>query len=189
MIKDNLKEYVLDCTERMNKSDFNKLVEIVKLIVSYKKTDNRIFTCGNGGSSATASHIVNDLTKGCRINGNPGFNAMSLNDSTPIITCLANDFSYDEVFKIQLETYAKEGDLLIAFSGSGNSKNVIEACKVAKSKNMKIVLFGGRDGGMMKEYGDITMIAPTDNMEQIEDMHMLYVHAISVAIQNELKGM
>lgn len=182
-----LEEYTLDCTERTRKTDFETLGKIADVILATKERGNRIFTAGNGGSAATASHICNDLTKGCRVLGRPGFRMECLADSTAVVTCLGNDFSYDDVFIIPLETKAQAGDVFITFSGSGNSENVVRAAKRAREMGVTTVGFLGRDGGKLKEHCDLYVIAPTDNMEQLEDMHMLYCHALSCLLQQRLR--
>lgn len=179
--------YAQECTDAVMKTDFAALAGMADLLVSVKNTKKRIFTLGNGGSAATASHICNDLLKGCRVWDRPGFDVRCLNDSLPIVTCLSNDFSYGDVFRIQLETYAHEGDILLAFSGSGNSENAVRALETAKAYGLTVLSFLGRDGGKMKALSDICVVAPTDCMEMIEDMHMLYAHALASAVRERLK--
>lgn len=186
-MKENLQSYTAECTAAMLKTDFTALAEIAAAILETKGTDRHIFTAGNGGSAATASHICNDLTKGCGVCGRAGFDAQCLNDSTAMITCLANDFCYEEIYEIMLKSKAKVGDLLVVFSGSGNSPNVVRAAEYAKKAGMVTIGFLGRDGGKLKPLCDHYVIAPTDNMEQIEDLHMLYVHSLSTIIQQQLK--
>ncbi len=188
-MKNTLECYTKECTESVLKTDFAALSEIAKVIIDTKKTGAKIFTAGNGGSAATASHICNDLAKGCRVYDRVGFKAECLADSTAVVTCLANDFSYDEIFEIMLETKAKEGDVLLMFSGSGNSPNVVRAAEKAQQMGVTTIGFLGRDGGKLKGFCDYYVIAPTDSMEMLEDMHMLYVHALVVAIRNELRDM
>lgn len=183
---DKLKAYIMDCAESVQKSDFEALAKIAKKLIEIKGTKNRIFTAGNGGSSATASHIVNDLVKGCRVGDKPGFNAMCLSDSSTVVTCLGNDFSYEDIYKIQLETFSGPGDVLIVFSGSGNSQDIVKACEYAKQNNVFVIGFGGRDGGKMKQFCDICLIAPTDSMEELEDMHLIYEHALVSIIRDEI---
>ena len=180
-----LKNYVQDCATKVQQTDFETLAKIADAIVASKE-GKRIFTAGNGGSSATASHMVNDLVKGCRVNNNPGFDAICLSDSSTLVTCLANDFHYDDIYKIMLETYARPGDVLIVFSGSGNSPNIVKACTYAKEAGMYVIGFGGRDGGKMKPLCDICLIAPTDSMEALEDMHLIYEHALVTVIRTKL---
>lgn len=182
-----LRNYTRVCTERMMRTDFGALGEIADLILGTKQTGATIFTAGNGGSAATASHICNDLTKGCRVKGRVGFKCECLGDSMPIVTCLGNDYGYEDVFRIPLETKGKKGDLLLVFTGSGNSANIVKAAETAKAMGIRVIGFLGRDGGKTKPLCDTYVIAPTDSMEQLEDMHMLYCHALSSLLQERLK--
>ena len=186
MIKKLLFDYAVDTAQRVVTSDFDTLAAIVQRIVQAKADGKTVYTVGNGGSAATASHLCNDLVKGCRVNGREGVKAVCLADSNAIITCLANDFSYKEIFSIQLQTFAAKGDVLIAFSGSGHSPNIIAALETAREMGVDTIGFSGRDGGRMKELCDLLLIAPTDSMEQIEDIHLLYVHAMINAIKTQL---
>lgn len=181
-----LTDYARQASTALMRTNFDVLARIAGLILATKQDGKRIFTAGNGGSAATASHMCNDLVKGARVQGRVGFRAACLNDSSPIVTCLANDFAYEDIYAIQLQTYAEPGDLLIVFSGSGNSPNIVKALQTARSMGMVTIGFGGRDGGKMKNYCDEILIAPTNSMEQLEDMHMLYEHAIVSLMQKIL---
>ena len=179
--------YSKEISEALVKTDFEILDNIISEIFKSKEMDRMIFTAGNGGSSATASHFINDLVKGCRVYNREGFRANCLNDSTALVTCLANDFSYEEIYSIMLRTFGKKGDLLIVFSGSGNSPNILHVCETARKIGLIVVGFGGRDGGKMKDMCDHILIAPTDSMEQIEDLHMIYIHALISSLREKLK--
>lgn len=181
-----LRAYAADCTERTMRTDFEALGKIVDILIDAKNRESTIYTVGNGGSAATASHMCNDLAKGCRVHNRTGFITMCLGDSEAVMTCLANDFCYDDCYKIQVETRVKPGDILVVFSGSGNSENVVRAAISAKKLGAVVIGFLGRDGGKLLPLCDISVVAPTDNMEQIEDMHMLYVHDISYTLQQKL---
>lgn len=181
-----LRNYAGQVAENLMRTDFDTLARIAGLILETKKNGKRIYTAGNGGSAATASHMCNDLMKGARVFGREGFRAVCLNDSSPIVTCLANDFAYEDIYSIQLRTYAEPGDLLIVFSGSGNSPNIVKGLQTAREMGLKTIGFGGRDGGKMKNYCDEILIAPTNSMEQLEDMHMLYEHDIVSLMQQTL---
>ncbi len=183
---DFLHSYAKAVANNLLKTDFETLDTIVELIKRTKKTGNRIYIAGNGGSAATASHMANDLVKGARVCGREGFRAICLNDSTPIVTCLANDFCYDDIYSIQLKTYAQKGDLFIVFSGSGNSPNIVNGSKMAREMGLTTIAFGGRDGGKLRNICDYILIAPTNSMEQLEDMHLLYEHAIVSLLQKDL---
>ena len=188
-IKDQLAAYAADVAQRVVKSDFDILAAIVERLVQAKKEGKTIYTAGNGGSAATASHMCNDFIKGCRINDREGFKAFCLSDSNAVVTCLANDFCYEDIYSIQLKTFASQGDVLVVFSGSGNSPNILSALKTAKELGVFTIGFSGRDGGKMKDLCDLILIAPTHSMEQLEDMHMLYEHAMVCSIKEILSEM
>ena len=185
-IKRNLESYAADAAARLMHTDFSKLEEIGNLLLKAKSEGRTIFLIGNGGSAATASHVTNDLVKGCRAGNVPGFRAFCLSDSNALVTCLANDFSYEEIYSVLLKTYAEPGDIVLAFSGSGNSPNIIHALNTANDMGMLTVGFGGRDGGRMKELCDYILVAPTDSMEMLEDMHLVYFHDLVCAMRPAL---
>ena len=185
-IKKQLQDYAADVAQRVVNSDFDVLAAIVQKLLDTKAAGKTIYTAGNGGSAATASHMCNDFVKGCRVNDNEGFKAHCLADSNAIATCLANDFSYEDIFSIQLKTFAQADDVLVVFSGSGNSPNIISVLKTAKEMGVYTIGFSGRDGGKMNGLCDLLLIAPTYSMEQLEDMHMLYEHAMVCTIKEVL---
>jgi len=127
--------------------------------------------------------VTNDLVKGCRAGDTPGFRAFCLSDSNALVTCLANDFSYEEIYTVLLRTYAQAGDVVLAFSGSGNSPNILHALKTARELGLTTIGLGGRDGGKMKALCDVILIAPTDSMEMLEDMHLVYFHDLVCALR------
>ena len=182
-------DYLTDTAEVIKKSDMKALSDIANKLIETKQNGGTVFTAGNGGSSATASHMVNDLTKGCRVHGRNGFKAICLSDSSTLVTCLANDFSYEEAYKIILKTLGKKGDVLVVYSGSGNSPNVVDAAKYAQEAGICVIGFLGRDGGKMKDLCDLYIIAPTESMESLEDAHMAYEHALTVVMVDTLKDM
>ena len=184
--ENTLNFYMEETAKVITSSDAKTLTEISDALMDAKRRGVTVFTAGNGGSAATASHTANDLLKGCRVNGKPGFKAVCLADSTPIVTCLSNDFCYEDIFSIQLETYAEKGDILILFSGSGNSENIVRAAKYAKSIGLIIIGFLGRDGGKTLPYCDLAFIARTDCMEMIEDAHLAAEHALTAQLRARL---
>ncbi len=189
IIRKNLQAYTEECAQAVVKTNFEDLSRIAQVILDTKNSGAQIFTAGNGGSAATASHICNDLAKGCRVYDRVGFNAQCLNDSQAVVTCLANDFSYEEIYEIMIKTKGKKGDVLLVFSGSGNSPNVVRAAKAARDMGITTVGFLGRDGGKLKDLCDYSVMAPVYSMEMLEDMHMLYVHALVCAIKERLAKM
>jgi len=185
-LRERLAEYAADAADRLMRTDFGKLAEIGDLLLKAKADGRTVFLMGNGGSAATASHVTNDLVKGCRVGDAPGFRAFCLSDSNALVTCLANDFSYEEIYSILLRTYARKGDLVLAFSGSGNSPNILHALNTAREMGLATVGLGGRDGGKMKALCDVILIAPTDSMEMLEDMHLVYFHDLVCAMRPAL---
>jgi D-sedoheptulose 7-phosphate isomerase len=144
----------------------------------------RIFTCGNGGSAAAASHIVVDLAKGVDLPaGAPRFRAISLVDNMPALTAYANDMGYENVFSEPLRNLAEAGDVLLVVSGSGRSENVLRAMQVARDLGATAIALTGRDGGRTKELADIRLVVPAQSMQQIEDAHLVILHAIYLELK------
>jgi len=150
-----------------------KSIEGIEQIINKIKTAHTIFICGNGGSSSTASHFANDLQKMCDIK------AICLNDNIPLITAWSNDEDYSSIFMRQLETLAVTGDTLIVFTGSGNSKNLINAINYANDIGMNTIAFVGGNGG--KIFKDVsttfTLCIPSD-MQHAEDWQLILSHII-----------
>lgn len=145
----------------------------------------QVFTCGNGGSAAAASHIVVDLAKGMDLPPEaPRFRAVSLVDNVPALTAYANDLGYENVFSEPLQNLGRPGDVLIAVSGSGCSENVLRAMQAARRLGVATIGLTGRDGGKMKPLADLCLVVPAQSMQQIEDVHLVVLHALYL----ELKG-
>jgi len=171
---------------QIDEAAFDAVVDAVKRAQAEDKT---IYVCGNGGSAATASHMVNDLVKapadasGCR-----PIRAIALTDCVPLMTAFANDIEYAQAFARQLDAYGREGDLLVAISGSGDSANVIEAVKTAKTKGLAVVGFTGFQGGQLGLLCDIHVNVPCDSMAQVEDAHLIIEHALVEVLKEALGG-
>jgi len=138
-----------------------------------------VYLFGNGGSAALASHLACDLGKGTAYcNGGKRFRVLSLTDNLPTLTAWANDASYEDVFSEQLRNFVQPGDVALAISGSGNSKNVLNALRVAREAGASAVGITGFQGGEMKSLCDICVVVPSDNMQIIEDLHVAMAHSI-----------
>src|SRR5437588_9975830 len=133
---------------------------------------HRIFIMGNGGSASTASHFALDLAKNTIMPGAPRVKAISLTDHVPLITAWSNDTAYEHIFAEQLANMIEPGDLVIGISTSGNSRNVINALKLAKKSRAATVGLLGAMGGKIKEIVDAYVLAPGQNIEQEEDAHL-----------------
>ncbi len=143
----------------------------------------KILICGNGGSAADAQHIAAEIV-GRYKKERRGLPAIALTTDTSALTAIANDYGYKRVFDRQIEALANKGDLLIAISTSGNSKNIINAIKSAKSQGCRTIGLSGRDGGKMDDLCDINVVVPSDDTPRIQEMHILIGHIISQAIDD-----
>ncbi len=161
------------------------LFEASNLAVETLRNGNKILICGNGGSAADAQHIAAELT-GRYKTERRGLPGIALTTDTSALTAIGNDYGYDRVFDRQVEALANKGDLLIGISTSGNSKNIINALKVARELGCKTLGLTGRDGGAMSTFCDINLIVPSDDTPRIQEMHILFAHTICQIIDNEL---
>ena len=162
-----------------------KLEAASALAVETLKNGNKILLCGNGGSAADAQHIAAELT-GRYKTERRGLPGIALTTDTSALTAIGNDYGYDRVFDRQVEALANKGDLLIGISTSGNSKNIINALKVAREMGCKTLGLSGRDGGAMNELCDVNLVVPSNNTPRIQEMHILFGHTICQIIDNEL---
>lgn len=181
---ETINKYLLKMRSVLYELPIEDISHVVAAIQGARLNGNNVFIFGNGGSASTASHFANDLSKGTISQGKPRIKAISLVDNIALICAWANDASYDNVFAEQLENLIKPGDIVIGISGSGNSKNVINAIELAKEKKAITIGFSGFDGGRLKEIADIDVIAPCDNIEQVEDIHLMFVHIITTCLKN-----
>jgi D-sedoheptulose 7-phosphate isomerase len=156
--------------------------QIIATLRQARAAGQRIFVFGNGGSSANASHIVNDMIKSTIQPGRPRMKLICLSDNVPTLTAYANDVGYDIIYSEPLASLAEPGDVAIALSGSGNSPNVLRAMDVAKEMGLTRVGLTGRDGGKLKDQCDICVIVPHDSMQVIEDAHLVILHAVFLAL-------
>jgi D-sedoheptulose 7-phosphate isomerase len=156
--------------------------QIVAALRAAQTGGQRIFTCGNGGSSANASHFVNDMLKSTIRPDRPRLKLVCLSDNISTLTAYANDVSYDVIFAEPLASLAEPGDVIIALSGSGNSPNVLRAMDTAKALGITRIGLTGRDGGKLKDNCDICVIVPHDSMQVIEDAHLVILHAVFLAM-------
>ena len=156
----------------------DRFEDVASAILSAYDDEKQIFIMGNGGSGSTASHFACDINKGCCFNAKKKFKVLCLNDNIPTMMAYANDLSYEKVFVEQLKNFLKPGDIVIGISGSGNSENVIQAVSYAKENQAKTVGLTGFDGGRLAQLVDIPLIASINDMQKVEDVHIIVVHMI-----------
>ena len=179
----------------------NDIENALALMIDTYKKGGKILVCGNGGSSADADHIVGELMKGflksrkvtderipqeLREKLQGALPAISLSAHTSLMTATINDNDADMVFAQQVYGYAKDNDLLIAISTSGNSKNVVNAVKVAKSLGVKTIALMGETGGELKQLADVTICAPSTETYKIQEYHLPIYHYLCASVENEI---
>lgn len=142
------------------------------------KSGRRVFLCGNGGSAGNAVHLANDFVYGVSKIFGSGLNVQALPANGSVITCLANDEGYEHVFSYPLAVHAQHGDVLIALSGSGNSPNIIEALKTAKTLGLTSFAILGFSGGKAKDLADVPIHFAIDDMQVSEDLQMIVGHMV-----------
>lgn len=170
--------------ENINMSAVSSLAHMIKNAILL---ENRIFMCGNGGSLAIAEHMVCDFQKAIFTNTGRMSRVHNLT-SSPLMSAIANDIGYDEVFSKQLEMTAYSKDKLIVISSSGNSPNIVKALKTAKERGMETAALVGFDGGIAKSLADISVHVPVNNYGIVEDAHSYVLHVISQFLIEYLKA-
>ncbi len=183
--------------KKLIQSYFNREIEVIKHLnvdeindavqaiwAAYER-EATIYIFGNGGSAATASHFVCDFNKGISANKKKKFNFVCLNDNTPLMMAIANDISFEEVFRYPLLNKLKPTDLVIGISGSGNSKNVLRAVEYAKEIGTPVIGITGYHGGKLKKLADYHMDVMEDDMQISEDIHMIFDHMMYFLLNHE----
>ena len=158
--------------------DVSAFDQMVKDFLDAYERQARIFIMGNGGSGATASHMACDINKGCCTDLEKKFKMVCLNDNIPTILALANDLSYEVVFEEQLKNLFIAGDLVLGISGSGNSENVLRAIQFARARGGRCIGWSGFGGGRLAEIVDLPLVIESDDMQQVEDAHLIIAHMV-----------
>jgi D-sedoheptulose 7-phosphate isomerase len=154
-------------------------------MVACVASGNKIISCGNGGSMSDAMHFAEELTGRFR-NNRKSIAAIAISDPSHI-TCTANDYGFEHIFSRYIEGVAKQGDVLLAISTSGNSENIVEAVKAAKEKQMKVVALTGKDGGKLADMVDLEIRAPfTIYADRAQEIHIKVIHILIKNIEQEL---
>lgn len=177
--------YLQAVLQRIDTAAIGRLIET---LLDARKRGATVFFIGNGGSAATASHFANDLAFGTNEYHQP-FRAISLTDNVPILTALSNDFGYEEIFVRQLRVLAKQGDVLVGISASGNSPNLVRAFDYALSAGIKTVAITAFDGGKLKAMADEGIHVPTEPKEYgpAEDAHMILDHLVGAYLMRYVR--
>lgn len=179
-----INDYLKELIACLNSLDITKIDKIIKILVRAYKKEKKVFIFGNGGSASTSSHMACDLGKGTlqRVydKSEKRFRVISLNDNVALITAFANDLSYEDIFIQQLRNLIEKDDVVIALSGSGNSKNIVKAIKYAKSLGAKTIGFlGFKNGGELGKLVDYPIIVDSNQYGPIEDIQLILNHIIA----------
>jgi len=163
----------------------NQVLQAGSLATHSLKQGGKLLFCGNGGSAADSQHLAAELT-GRFIKDRRPLAAMALSTDTSALTCIGNDYSFDEIFARQVVGLGRKGDVLIGISTSGNSRNVIRAVEEAKKLGMVSIGLLGRDGGQLKSLCDHSIVVPSDVTARIQECHILIGHTLCGMIEQEL---
>jgi len=174
--KDTILGYLSRLQEVLASSDWSSVNLLAQDMLRCWQEKRQVFFCGNGGSAGNAVHLANDFLYGIAKKTGGGLKVQALSANSAVITCLANDVGYDEIFSEQLAVQAQADDLLIALSGSGTSRNIVRAIEQAKSMGVKTYAILGFSGGECKELADVPIHFPVNDMQIAEDMQLIVGH-------------
>jgi len=164
---------------------YSSIQHIIAAILRACEEGRTLFVFGNGGSAATASHMMCDLSKGTA-GSERRLKVIALTDNVPLLTAWANDAGYEHIFSEQLKTFLQPGDVVLAISGSGNSTSILEGLKTARESGAITLGLAGYQGGRMKELCDICAVVPSDDIQVVEDLHHAIAHSILTAVRHIL---
>ncbi len=176
IINDILQESI-KVKEQFVKENSDTLIALAEKIVEAFTSDRKLLLCGNGGSAADAQHIAAEFVNRFEME-RPPLPAISLSTDTSIITCIGNDYSFNDIFTKQVKAIGLEGDILLAISTSGNSQNVISAAETARDMGIYVAGLTGAKGGKLREISDICLTVPGDRTARIQETHIMAGHII-----------
>lgn len=186
-MKEQVREYIQNLQATLDDLPLAQIERVIKTLMDARLARRTVFILGNGGSASTASHFACDLGKGTILPGLPRPRVISLTDNVELITAWANDTAYEHIFAEQLRGLVEPGDVVIGISGSGRSKNVLNAIALARRVGAITIGFTGFDGGLLAGMVDISVVVPNDCMEQVEDVHLILEHTIISTIRESLR--
>lgn len=174
-----IKEYIKKVIDTANMLHYDEIALVADALINAYRVGKTVYAMGNGGSASTASHFACDMAKAT----NHVLQVRSLTDNVATLTALANDSLYSEIFIGQLKGVLRPGDVVVGFSGSGNSCNVLDAIKYANKNNAITIGISGYDGGELKKLCKINIHVPINDMQISEDIHLVIVHILMKALQ------
>lgn len=180
-MKNFLSDYISLQKQTLDTIPVDTVADIVSIFREALANDCQIFVFGNGGSAANASHFVTDLGKGSSDRTWRRFRCLSINDNTPWVTALGNDYTYDDIFVRQLMNFARAGDILFTMSVSGNSPNLVKAATWAKENGVQVIALTGAGRGRLAGLADVAVVIDDTHYGRVEDAHMGICHMIAYA--------
>lgn len=184
---DYITNYVSQVQQTLDYMPVERLNQVIGILHEARLANRLIYIMGNGGSASTASHFVADLSKNTRREGWPSFRVLGLTDNMAMFSAYANDEGYENVFSQQLANFVQPGDIVIAISASGNSPNVLRAMELANQIGATTIGFTGFTGGYLSQLVDIDLHVPSNIIEQVEDIHLMFEHMICKALREHIE--
>lgn len=179
-----VRDYIVDLQKTLDLLSLDDIREVIQVLHHGRLERRQIFVVGNGGSASTASHMVCDLAKNTRCEHLPHFRIREFTDNSAIFSAYANDDGYENVFALQLANFIESNDIVFAISASGNSENVLRAVALANETGATTIGMTGFSGGRLKKMVSHSIHVPSDNIEQVEDVHLMLGHLITTNLRN-----
>ncbi len=188
-------QYLEEVSEIAEKLDRRSIDNAISILYRAWKTDNQVFTIGNGGSASTATHLACDLNKWVSDAAARKFRAFSLVDNIPLVSALTNDNGWGDIYYEQLRNFFRKGDVVVAISvhgGSGSDKagpwsqNLLKAVKYAKDHGGKVIGLSGFDGGLLRTVSDACVVVPANSTPHVEGMHLVLTHLICEQLRKKI---
>jgi D-sedoheptulose 7-phosphate isomerase len=186
---DFVDRYLTELESVVHRISRDEIRSVVAVLFEAWRRRQTIFLIGNGGSAATASHMMNDLNKFTIVDGLPRFRCIALTDNVPLMTAVGNDVSYADVFVEPLKNLLQAGDVLVAISASGSSPNIVKAVEYARACEATVVGLCGQPGGRLAQIADVAVVIPSDRIGQQEDGHIILDHVISATLHEQLSAL
>ena len=188
MLQNGIKDYLGRHTSVVASLDVSAVEQAIQAIIGAFDNKRTVFTCGNGGSATTASHMAADLGKNSAMPGKERLRVIGLADNMSWFSALGNDLGYENVFVEQLANFVQSGDVLIAISASGNSPNVVKAAEYARAHGAKVIGLVGFKGGKLKEIADISVHSQIEDYGPVEDCHLMLDHIFVEALREHIRA-
>ncbi len=189
-MKEKIRKMLLDSAsvkQGIAESMPGEVEKFAEAVIECFSSGNKLMGCGNGGSAADAQHFASEFSARYKMERR-GLPAIALTTDTSVITCWVNDYDFETLYSRQVEALGKKGDLLVAISTSGNSANIIDAVKKAKSMGIKTVCLLGKGGGKTKGMADVEIIVPSSDTPRIQEAQMCMMHIICELVENGMFG-